>query len=99
MEDRLCDCVKLAVDCLPNDPTPIGFDFYIKEEDVEDIIKFIVVTLQGLGLPLMGINVVEKIRFGEHNCDSKMQILSSINGQAPLIKAQAEKYKNPTPTM
>ena len=99
MEDRIYDCVKIAVDCTPNDPKDIelggaeiiGFDFFVKEEDAKDIIKFILVALQRLEVPLMNIGVVEKLQLREHNICPREKILESINGQAQLIKEEAKK--------
>jgi hypothetical protein len=108
MEITRYDCVKIAVDCVKNKdkeniknggPKIIGFDFFVKESDAKDIMKFIVVALSNLEVPLMKIGIEEKLTLTEQNICTKEKILESINGQAELIKAEARRNKGTTPRM
>ncbi len=106
MEITRYDCVKIAVDCVKNKdkeniknggPKIIGFDFFVKESDAKDIMKFIVVALSNLEVPLMKIGIEEKLTLTEQNICTKEKILESINGQAELIKAEAMRSKGTAP--
>lgn len=63
MENKLIKCSRISVDCVANDPVDIraggpyylGFDFNVKEEETEEMKKFIEMTLETFGIPLINL--------------------------------------------
>lgn len=65
MGKELIKYSKIMVDCVHNDPVDIkaggpaylGFDFFVKSEEVQEMINFITVTLQEYKIPLVNIGI------------------------------------------
>lgn len=65
MKKELIKCSKIIVDCVHNDPVDIkaggpaylGFDFFVKSEDVQEMVNFITLTLQEYKVPLVNIGI------------------------------------------
>lgn len=59
-------CRKISVDLVYNDPVDIrcggpeylGFDFFVKEDEIKEMAVFIAETLNKYNVPLAGMNVV-----------------------------------------
>jgi hypothetical protein len=63
MEENEFLGVKISVDCCDNDPVDIrcggpdylGYDFFVRAEDKEEMIEFIKEKIEEFGLPLQAI--------------------------------------------
>lgn len=103
MEKELVNCSKISVDCVYNDPVDVrcggpkilGFDFYVKNEETEEMIIFIKETLKETKVPLMSIGVIQKDLFlAEKEIWTKTKIVECILKESDyIIKESARNYK------
>ena len=102
MENKLIKCSIIGVDCVTNDPVDIrcggpeylGFDFNVKEEETEEMKKFISVTLETLQIPLEKIYVIGRKELEEKYIWNKKRIVEEIQKNSNYLKKQASRnYK------
>ena len=103
MEKELINCSKIVVDCAYNDPVDVraggpkilGFDFYVKNEETEEMIRFIEETLKETKVPLMSIGVIQQNLFlCKKQIWTKTKIAECILKEADyIIKEAARNYK------
>ncbi|MBQ4634502.1 MAG: hypothetical protein IJB71_04055 [Bacilli bacterium] len=97
--NNLIRCSKINVDCVANDPVDIrcggpdylGFDFNVREEQTEDIKKFIAVTLESLEVPLVNLYVSGTIDLSEEDVWTKERIVKAVKDDAEYLQGEAER--------
>ena len=97
--NNLIRCSKINVDCVANDPVDIrcggpdylGFDFNVREEQTEDIKKFIAVTLESLEVPLANLYVSGTIDLSEEDVWTKERIVKAVKDDAEYLQGEAER--------
>ncbi len=97
MNSNLIKCSRISVDCVPNDPVDIrcggpeylGFDFNVKEEQTEEMKKFITLALEKFGVPLVCMYVSEQVTIRENDVWTKERITASIAKDAKFLKEEA----------
>lgn len=97
--NTLINCSKICVNCVANDPVDIrcggpeylGFDFSVKEEETDEIKKFIVLTLESLEIPLTKIYVGEKTTLTEKDVWTKERIVEEIKKDASYLQSEARR--------
>ena len=99
MEKKLIKCSIIGVDCVENDPVDIrcggpeflGFDFNVKEEETEEMKKFITVTLETLEVPLTNLYVRGTKELEEKDVWNKKRIVEEIQKDASYLKSEASR--------
>ena len=100
----LTNCSKISVDCAYNDPVDVraggseilGFDFFVKNTETTEMIKFIIQTLKESGIPLMSIGVTQKNVFlSEKKIWTKTRILKCILKEAEYVKSESNRNYKP----
>ena len=95
-------CVKIAVDCIKNDPVDIrcggadilGYDFFVDEKEKQELSGVIRSTIEELKLPLMGINIPDKTYLlDEKDVWRKERIVECIINESDVIIAEAKHQK------
>lgn len=97
MENNLIKCSCISVDCVANDPVDIrcggpeylGFDFFVKEEETEHMLKFIAVTLESLEVPLKHLYVQGNRELSPQNIWDKKRIVEAIQKDANYLRREA----------
>lgn len=93
-------CRKISVDSVYNDPVDIrcggpeflGFDFFVKEEEVKDMAVFIADTMNKYGVPLNGMNVVGlPVSLSENKVWTKERIESCIQKDASYLISEGRR--------
>ena len=87
-------CSKIGVDCIKNDPVDVkcggpvylGFDFYVREEEVEELGKYIKEELKQYAIPFINIYVEDGYSLALNLVYDKEKISSSIKEEAPYLK-------------
>jgi len=101
---NLINCSKISVDCAYNDPVDVrcggpeclGFDFFVKNTETDEMIKFIIQTLKETNVPLMSIGVTQKNLFlTEKEIWTKTRITESILKDIEYIKSEASRNYKP----
>lgn len=102
MENKLIKCSRLSVDCVVNDPVDIrcggpeylGFDFNVKEDETEEMKKFIEMTLETFGIPLINLYHSKTNLIEEKYVWTKEKIVEEIKKDETYLKHQASRnYK------
>ena len=99
MENKLIKCSKISVDCVANDPVDIraggpyylGFDFNVKEEETEEMKKFIAVTLETFEIPLINLYTSGNNLIEEKQVWDKKRIVEEIQKDANYLKHEASR--------
>lgn len=99
MNDNLVKCTRINVNCAHNDPVDIkcggpeylGFDFNVKEEQAEEMKKFIIATLEIFEVPLISIYASSKIELNEKYVWTKERIVESIKKEAKYLQKEANR--------
>ena len=87
-------CRKISVDSVYNDPVDVrcggpvflGFDFFVKEEEVKDMAIFIADTMNKYGVPLSDMNVVgAPVSLSENKIWTKEKIEAAIKKNIVFI--------------
>lgn len=95
-------CVKIAVDCIKNDPVDVraggaeilGYDFFVDETEKVQLVGVIKNTINELNLPLMGINVLDEVySLNENDVWRKERIVECIINESDVIIAEAKHQK------
>ena len=99
MENKLIKCSRISVDCVANDPVDIraggpyylGFDFNVKEEETEEMKKFIAVTLETFEIPLINLYTSGNNLIEEKQVWDKKRIVEEIQKDANYLKHEASR--------
>lgn len=97
---------KISVDVCRNDPVDIraggpewlGFDFFVEKDSSEEMIKFIKVSLEHLGLPVASIGVVDSQVMSKKDIWDRTRILEALNNQADYLKHEVSRNYPATST-
>lgn len=97
--DNLIKCSQIGVNCVANDPVDIrcggpaylGFDFNVRVEQTQEMLKFITVTLESFEVPLVNIYVSGTINLSEKDVWTKERIVEEIKNEAEDLKGEAER--------
>lgn len=97
--NNLINCSRICVDCVANDPVDIrcggpdylGFDFFVKKEEAEEMKKFIVLTLQALKVPLTNLYVVGEKSLDENDIWTKERIVETVKKDASYLQSEARR--------
>ena len=95
--NNLIKCSQISVNCVANDPVDIrcggpnylGFDFNVKEEETEEMKKFISVTLASLEVPLNSLYVSGTVTVNEQDVWTKERIVKAIMADANYLQSEA----------
>lgn len=102
MSNKLIKCSRLSIDCVVNDPVDIrcggpeylGFDFNVKEEETEEMKKFIEMTLETFGIPLINLYTSKTNLIEEKYVWTKEKIVEEIKKDENYLKHEASRnYK------
>lgn len=96
-DEELITCVEINVNCVTNDPVDVksggpyylGFDFNVKEEELEQMKKFILATLNTLNVPFINLFEGEKIVLKKENVWTKEKIVKEIEKDAEYLQSEA----------
>ena len=96
-------CTKISVDCVYNDPVDIrcggpeylGFDFFVKEEDVQMMKEFITITLNSLEIPLISIYESGFVNLSPNKVWTKERIFECIKKDESYLKYEASRNYKP----
>ena len=102
MENKLIKCSRISIDCVVNDPVDIrcggpeylGFDFNVKEEETEEMKKFIEITLETFGIPLINLYHSKTNLIEEKYVWTKEKIVEEIQKDANYLKHQESRKYN-----
>ncbi|MBR4178199.1 MAG: hypothetical protein IKR57_02480 [Bacilli bacterium] len=94
-------CDKIGVDCVYNDPVDIraggpeylGFDFFVPEDETENMKKYICDCLIKYGVPLISIYDYEKCFLNENMVWDKVKIESSIKKEADYLIHESKRIR------
>lgn len=97
--NNLIKCSQISVDCVVNDPVDVrcggpaylGFDFNVKEEQTEEMKKFIALTLEEFEVPLANMYVSGTIDLSEKDVWTKERIIKSISDDAEYLQNEASR--------
>ena len=97
--NNLIRCSQINVDCVANDPVDIrcggpnylGFDFNVREEQTEEMKKFIAVTLESLKVPLANLYVSGTIDLSEKDVWTKERIVKAVKDDAEYLQGEEER--------
>lgn len=97
--NELIRCSQICVDCVVNDPVDVrcggpaylGFDFYVKEAQTEEMKKFIALTLENFEVPLCNMYVSGTIDLSEEDVWTKERIIMSIRDDAEYLQTEASR--------
>ena len=97
MENKRIKCSIIGVDCVTNDPVDIrcggpeylGFDFNVREEETEEMKKFITITLETFKIPLANLYVSSTKELEEKDVWDKKRIVEAIQKDASYLKSEA----------
>lgn len=104
MNQEKSNCAKISVDCAYNDPVDVrcggaeilGYDFFVKKENADEIIEYIKNVLNNLNVPFMGVYVDDYLMLAEKDIWSKERIFDAIIKQAEYIKSEASRNYKPS---
>ena len=100
MRKELIQCLKIMVNCTHNDPVDIkaggpenlGFDFFVKSDDVQEMITFITLTLQEYKIPLVNIGIgQETVSLSPNEVWTKEKITECIKNDASYLIHEASR--------
>lgn len=93
-------CRKISVDSVYNDPVDIrcggpeylGFDFFVKEDEIKEMAVFIAETLNKYNVPLAGMNVVgAPVSLSENKIWTKERIEACIQKDANYLIGESRR--------
>ena len=98
--DKLIRCSNISVDCALNDPVDIkcggpeylGFDFFVKEEQTEEMKNFVIELLNKYEVPFISISTYGRRNLKEESIWSKERIEESISRDASYLQYEANKH-------
>jgi hypothetical protein len=96
-------CTTIGVDCVANDPVDIraggpeylGFDFSVRTKDYDHMKEFIIDTLLGYEVPIIGIYKAGEKDLPRDRVWTETTIAAEIRKDAAYLKAEAQRnYPN-----
>ena len=92
-------CAKIGVNCTKNDPVDkkaggpewLGFDFFVKVKDTEEIMDYISSVLAALEIPEESIYISAFYSLPEQAIWTKERILAEIQKNASMLKEEAKR--------
>ena len=92
-------CAKIGVDCTKNDPVDVkaggpewlGFDFFVKVKDAEEIMEYISSVLASLSIPKHEIYISEFYTLSENAVWTKERIYQTIKKDAEMLIQEASR--------
>lgn len=99
MNNNLIRCSQISVDCVANDPVDIrcggpkylGFNFNVREEQTEEMKKFIAVTLESFEVPLTDLYVSGTIDLNEKDVWNKERIVKVVKDDAEYLQGETQR--------
>ncbi len=99
MNSKLVKCTTIGVDCTKNDPvdircggpTYLGFDFYVKPEQEEEMKQFIIMSLRFFKVPIANIYFSGTIEVPEKDVWTKTRIVKAIKKDAHYLQQEAKR--------
>ena len=93
MKNKVFKCYKISVDCCANDPVDVrvggpeylGFDFFVKEENKDEMILFVAETINSLEMPLFKVYFSDTALLEERDIWSKERIVETILKEKDFI--------------
>ena len=90
---KLVKCKTISIDCIENDPVDIkiggpeylGFDFFVRENDVNEIVSFIYQKLDEYKLPIKRVYFSTVRTLDEKDIWTKEKIASCIKEESETI--------------
>lgn len=90
---KLVKCKTISIDCIENDPVDIkaggpehlGFDFFVKESDTNEMVGFIYLTLDEYKLPVKRVYFSGTRMLEEKDVWTKERIASCIKEESETI--------------
>ncbi len=104
MQKNLIDVAKIAVDCTENDPVDIkaggpeilGYDFFVRESEAEEKIKFIRAIIAELNVPLKDVYIAEFDKLSEDQLFSNEEIRRCIERDAQMLISESKRFYSST---
>lgn len=102
MKENRVKCSTISVDCAHNDPVDIrcggpeylGFDFFVKQEDVQEMMHYIILLLARLEVPMLSIYEGDSLTVKSEDVWTKERIVEAVKKQAEFIKNEATRGYN-----
>ena len=96
------NCTNICVECVANDPVDIrcggpkylGFDFPVKDTELEEMKSFIYDTLEEAEVPIIRMYLGAKKELEENSIWTKPRIVKEINKDAAYLQSEAQRYYN-----
>ena len=93
-------CTTIGVDCAVNDPVDVraggpaylGFDFIVPVEQANDMMNYIVDTLNGNEVPLINIYTYDEDDLDESQVWTTEKIAMEIEKDADFIRSEASRH-------
>lgn len=97
--NNIVRCAQICVDCVANDPVDIrcggpeylGFDFFVREEQAEEMKDFVLATLQNFMVPLKEIYISGSLPLDEEHVWDEKRIFEVIGAEAEYLQGEAER--------
>lgn len=98
-------CAKIGVDCTKNDPVDhkaggpewLGFDFFVRTQDAEEIMEYISAVLASLNIPEKSIYISSFYNLSETAIWTKERIYETIKKDAEMLIHEASRCYNTNP--
>ena len=95
-------CNKIAVDCVHNDPVDIrcggpyylGFDFFIKKEETDEMINYIIEELNQNNIPIISIYKTIQVELEPEHVWTKERIHNCILKEKDYIISESKRSYN-----
>lgn len=92
-------CLQLHVNSVANNPANImsgepyylGFDFFIKKDDIKEMINFVSLVLKELDVPLINMTILGEKDLNNDDILTKKEIVKEIKKYAVAYRVQARK--------
>ena len=98
-------CSTIIVDCCRNNPTNIrygepeyiGFDFFVRRHEEQDMILFILKAVNDLSIPLACLSIGDPVTISEDDVFTKEKIWDSLTRNAAYIIEESQRIYNKEP--
>lgn len=96
---RTVHCTTIGVDCVANDPVDIkaggpkylGFDFSVRTKEYDYMKEFIIDTLLGYEVPIVGIYKTGEKDLPREKVWTESKIAEEIRREATYLKTEAQR--------
>ena len=98
--EKLVNCTSIIVDCVENSlvsfggPDYLGFNFNVPVDQVEQMRKFIVMTITSFGIPLANIYNIGDLNICIDKVWNKERIYKEISSKAKYLIDEASRYSS-----